>query len=145
VRRPPRPAHARDLLKVELRYAPLPYIGLIAWHYWFVVSDGTGRHRWEVWQTRNAGGSCIGHVHCDLKLPEDGVGGGPSRLAAVWDGEAALAIKSVLEKPESYPWCERYRLWPGPNSNTFVAWVLRQAGVEQALDRRGIGKNYLTA
>ena len=47
---------------VELRYAPLPYIGLIAWHYWFVVSDGTGRHRWEVWQTKNAGGFCIGHV-----------------------------------------------------------------------------------
>jgi hypothetical protein len=35
-------------LKVELRYAPLPWIGAIAWHYWFVVCDDTGRHRWEV-------------------------------------------------------------------------------------------------
>jgi len=132
-------------LKVELRYAPLPYIGAFAWHYWFVVADGTGRHRWEVWQTKNAGGSCIGHVHCDLKAPEDGVGGGPSRLAAVWYGEHALAIRSVLENAESYPWCENYRMWPGPNSNTFVAWVLRKAGVEHTLDRRGIGKNYLAA
>jgi len=132
-------------LKVELRYAPLPYIGLVAWHYWFVVSDDTGRHRWEVWQTKNAGGSCIGHVHCNLKQPEDGVGGGPSRLAAQWHGEPALAIKSVLENPGSYPWCESYRMWPGPNSNTFVAWVLRQAQIEQALDPRGIGKNYLAA
>ena len=36
-------------------------------------------------------------------------------------------------------------MWPGPNSNTFVAWVLREAGVEHALDPRGIGRNYLTA
>ena len=48
---------------VELRYAPLPWIGAFAWHYWFVVCDESGRHRWEVWQTKNAGGFCIGHVH----------------------------------------------------------------------------------
>jgi hypothetical protein len=132
-------------LKVELRYAPLPYIGAFAWHYWFVVVDGTSHHRWEVWQTKNAGGSCIGHVHCDLKQPEDGVGGGPSRLATHWDGEPARRILQVLRQVESYPYCETYRMWPGPNSNTFVAWVLRQAGIEQKLNPRGIGKNYLAA
>jgi hypothetical protein len=132
-------------LKVELRYAPLPYIGLIAWHYWFVVSDGTGRHRWEVWQTKNAGGSCVGHVHCDLKAPEDGVGGGPSRVAALWAGDEALRIAAVLREVQNYPNCETYRMWPGPNSNTFVVWVLRQAGVEHTLDRRGIGRSYLAA
>jgi hypothetical protein len=36
-------------------------------------------------------------------------------------------------------------MWPGPNSNTFVAWVLREAGVEHALDPRAIGRNYLAA
>jgi hypothetical protein len=132
-------------LKVQLWYAPLPYIGAIAWHYWFVVADETGRHRWEVWQTKNAGGSCIGHVHCDLKRPEDGVGGGPSRVAAVWEGEPARRIAAVLQNAANYPWCERYRMWPGPNSNTFVAWVLREAGVDQALDPRGIGRNYRIA
>jgi hypothetical protein len=129
-------------LRVELRYAPLPLIGIFAWHYWFVVEDGTGRHRWEVWQTKNAGGSCIGHVHLDLKHPEDGVGGGPSRIAAQWSGETALRIARVLERIESYPYCEIYRYWPGPNSNTFAAWVLRQAGVAERLDRRGLGRNY---
>jgi len=109
------------------------------------VCDETGRHRWEVWQTKNAGGVCIGHVHCDLKDPDDGVGGGPSRLATVWEGEPADRIAKILNQVESYPYCERYRYWPGPNSNTFAAWVLRQAGIELALDRRGIGRNYLTA
>jgi len=129
-------------LKVQLRYAPLPYIGAIAWHYWFAVADETGRHRWEVWQTKNAGGSCIGHVHRDLKEPEDGVGGGPSRLAVQWEGEAARRIAEILRNIENYPYCESYRYWPGPNSNTFVAWVLRQAGVDQALNPRGIGRKF---
>ena len=132
-------------LSVELRYAPLPFIGMFAWHYWFVVSDETGRHRWEVWQTKNAGGSCFGHVHCDLKRPEDGVGGGPSRVSKVWEGEAARRIAAILKDAASYPYCERYRLWPGPNSNTFVAWVLREAGVGEPLDPRGIGRGYRAA
>jgi len=132
-------------LKVELRYAPLPFIGAFAWHYWFVVHDQTGRHRWEVWQTKNAGGFCIGHVHRDLKDPDDGVGGGPSRLVVEWEGNAAHRIAAILNDIKDYPYCERYRYWPGPNSNTFVAWVLRQAGIDQRLGRRAIGRNYLTA
>jgi len=132
-------------LTVELRYAPLPFIGVIAWHYWFVVNDETGCHRWEVWQTKNAGGFCIGHVHRNLKAADAGVGGGPSRVAARWDSEDARRIAQVLQNAQTYPYCERYRLWPGPNSNTFVAWVLRQAGIEQKLNPRGIGKNYLAA
>jgi hypothetical protein len=143
--RPPRAAHDRDLLKVELRYAPLPWIGVIAWHYWFVVSDDTGRHRWEVWQTKNAGGWCIGHVHRDLKHPDDGVGGAPSRLVREWDGEDAARILGVLETVENYPHCQKYRYWPGPNSNTFVAWVLREAGINYKLSRKGLGQAYLAA
>jgi hypothetical protein len=132
-------------LKVELRYAPLPWIGAIAWHYWFVVCDDTGRHRWEVWQTKNAGGWCIGHVHRDLKHPDDGVGGGPSRLVREWDGENAARILGVLRRVENYPYCQKYRYWPGPNSNTFVAWVLREAGIDQKLGRKAFGCGYLTA
>ena len=65
----------------------------IAVHYWFVVFDLNSRrwHRWEVWQTKNAGGQSVGHIHCDLRHPDCGVGGGAYRLAAEWDGSAAQA------------------------------------------------------
>jgi hypothetical protein len=127
-------------MKVELRYAPLPLIGFIAVHYWFVVYDEAGPcHRWEVWQTANAGGRSIGHVHCDLKAPDDGVGGGPSRVAAEFAGVEAQRIAKVLENADAYPWTLRYRYWPGPNSNSFVAWVLRQAGIKYAPHWRGLG------
>jgi hypothetical protein len=62
-----------------------------------------------------------------------------------WEGENAVKILRVLENIRSYPYCQRYRSWPGPNSNTFVAWVLREAGIEHTLDPRGLGRNYLTA
>ena len=129
---------------VELRCAPLPFLGFLADHYWFVVLDeGSGTcHRWEVWQSKNAGGRSIGHVHCDLKEPDAGVGGGPSRVVTRWRGAPAVALRRVLERPDDYPHCHRYHYWPGPNSNTFAAWVLRTAGIEYELDRRAIGRDY---
>jgi hypothetical protein len=81
-------------------------------------------------------------VHCDRRHPDCGVGGGPYRLAAEWRGSSAQAIYGVLTKVQDYPYWDRYRAWPGPNSNTFVAWILRQAGIDYALDPRAIGKDY---
>ena len=128
---------------VQLRHAPLPVIGFLAVHCWLVSSDDAGVcHRWEVWQIKNAGGHSIGHLHCDLKQPEDGVGGGPSRLAAEWRGAEALRILEVLNMP--YPHSHRYRYWPGPNSNSFVAWVLREAGIAYRLPWQAFGKRYRT-
>ena len=130
-------------MRVQLRHAPLPWpLGLFASHYWFVVIDGGKAERWEVWQTRDAGGRAIGHLHCDLKPPDAGVGGGPMCVAAEWSGEEAASIASVLKDPSGYPFCERYRYWPGPNSNTYAAWVLRQAGIDYRLPRRAVGGTY---
>jgi hypothetical protein len=131
---------------VQLRYATLPrFLRAIAVHYWFAVFDPASRqwHRWEVWQAKDAGGQSVGYVHCDLRHPDCGVGGGAYRLAVEWDGSAAQAICSVLAKAQHYPYRDCYRAWPGPNSNTFVAWVLREAGLPHSLDPRAVGKDYL--
>ena len=128
---------------VQLRCAPLPFFfGWFADHYWFVVFDEASGacHRWEVWQTKDAGGTSFGHVHCDLKAPNDGVGGGPSRIAHEWHGSDAARIKEALD--QSYPYAHHYRYWPGPNSNSFVAWVLARAGIRYALGWRGIGRQW---
>jgi hypothetical protein len=128
---------------VELRHATLPSpIGFFAVHCWLVLRDAGGAHRWEVWQSRDAGGVSTGHVHCNLKAPDAGVGGGPSRVAATWSGAQAAAVAAVLRDPARYPHWDRYRSWPGPNSNTFVAWVLREAGISHRLDWRALGKKY---
>ena len=130
-------------MHVELRDAPLPFIGALAVHCWFVVRHDDGRReRWEVWQTPDAGGTSIGHVHRDLKGPDEGVGGGPARVLARWEGFPAEKIRQVLEAVARYPYCRRYRYWPGPNSNTFAAWVLREAGIEYPFHRKALGAKY---
>ena len=130
-------------MKIQLRYATLPVpLGFFAVHYWFVVWDAEGCHRWEVWQTKNAGGSSIGYVHCDRDAPDAGVGGGGMRVDAEWTGAEATAIAAVLKNASGYPHCERYRPLPGPNSNTFVSWVLRRAGIKHRLRWKALGKRY---
>ena len=131
-------------MQVELRCATLPFIGAIAEHYWFVTFDDAGAcERWEVWQSKDAGGTSFGHLHCNFKRPDDGVGGGPSRVVAHWGAQDALRLLEALKSAaRDYPFRERYLPWPGPNSNTFVAWVLRRAGIEFALSWKAIGKDY---
>ena len=46
----------------------------------------------------------------------------------------------------AYPYANEYRLWPGPNSNTFTAWVVRRVPELRAdLPPTAIGKDWLGA
>ena len=129
----------------DLKYAGIPFLGLLAVHYWFVVRDNEGTcERWEVWQRTNVGGKSVGHVYRNLMSTDSNVGGGPTHLATQWTDADAVRIAKVLrESWDRYPYCHWYRMMPGPNSNTFVAWVLAQAGINYELSHRGIGKNFL--
>ena len=123
---------------VELRAARIPVVGFFAHHHWLVVKHGGNIDRWEVWQRRDAGGQSWGYLHRNLLSSEAGVGNGPSWLVDCWEGEAATAIAERVEASVSgYPWRKRYHYWPGPNSNTYVQWVL--AG-RLVLGRKAPGK-----
>jgi len=129
-----------DTLAVELWGAPIPYVGCFAAHHWLVVCRGARRDRWEVWQTKAAGGTGFGHLHRNLLAPEAGVGSGPARRIMCWTGERAAALAQRIEdSPTRYRWRERYRYWPGPNSNTYVQWLL---GTDLELPRNAIGHRF---
>lgn len=52
-------------------------------------------------------------------------------------------IDKIRQAVENYPWKQEYRLFPGPNSNTFPAWVALQVpelGLE--LPWRAIGSGW---
>jgi hypothetical protein len=59
------------------------------------------------------------------------------------EGVDAL-IEKIDQAAHSYPYAKNYTMWPGPNSNTFTAWVSR-AVPELGLDLppTAIGKDYL--
>lgn len=129
---------------VELKYAGIPFLRVVAVHYWFVTNNAEVLERWEVWHHPNAGGVSIGHLHRNLKHAESNVGGGPTRLAHRWEGAVAEQISKALnESWDCYPYRNRYRAVRGPNSNTFVAWVLRRSGVKYQLSWRGIGRSFV--
>jgi hypothetical protein len=70
-----------------------------------------------------------------------------SRPALLVDRRGA-GVDALIERVETavtaYPYQAAYRTWPGPNSNTFIAWVGRavpELGLE--LPPTAIGKDYL--
>ena len=132
-------------VRVQLVHASLPWpLGTLAVHYWLNVWHALGRcDRWEVWQRADSGGWSCGHLHRNLKAPMAGVGGGAPVVEREWTGDEAARIRAVLEHAQyRYPHCRRYLPWPGPNSNTFVAWVLREAGVHCPLSWKAVGCRY---
>lgn len=53
-------------------------------------------------------------------------------------------IERIDAAAREYPYSSQYNLWPGPNSNTFTAWVLRRVPEMRAdLPATAIGKDYL--
>ena len=55
-------------------------------------------------------------------------------------------VDRLLGAAKSYPFENTYNVWPGPNSNTFVAWLARHAPeLQLELPSTAIGKDYLPA
>lgn len=71
-------------------------------------------------------------------------GAKPELLADVRGEKAARAIKDIEKAVTDYPWPNSYRTWPGPNSNTFTAFVTRRVpDLNVDLPPTAIGKDYL--
>ena len=144
---PSAPGGRKVLVRVELRAAKIPsFPGIIADHYWLLVfraAEGKMLQkcdRWEVWQQANQNESCWGHLHKNLLAPYQGVGNGSSELIQQWIDEEALPIIEKIESsPQTYPFLNTYRYWPGPNSNTFAQWIVQD---KAKLGIRALGKNF---
>jgi hypothetical protein len=53
-------------------------------------------------------------------------------------------IKRIDKAAREYPYANDYSLWPGPNSNTFTAWITRAVPeLEVDLPATAIGKDYM--
>ena len=68
----------------------------------------------------------------------------PALVAELVGPPAESAIPKIDKAAADYPYPRRYRAWPGPNSNTFVSFILRRVpefGVE--LPPHAIGKDWL--
>jgi Protein of unknown function (DUF3750) len=114
---------------------------IFAVHTWIVVkpADADDYTRYEV--------TGFGRPLRVNARPPDGywLGARPEVVADVRGALAAAAIPKIEQAVRDYPYTDygTYRLWPGPNSNTFVATLLRAAPeLAIAMPPEAIGKDY---
>jgi len=68
----------------------------------------------------------------------------PTILKSFYGQPAAELIPKIETAAESYPYKGQYIVWPGPNSNTFTAYIARKVPeLNLALPPIAIGKDFL--
>jgi hypothetical protein len=114
-------------------------------HTWFAVKapEANSYTVYEVigWKLRR-GGTALSVTE---RAPDaHWFGNAPELLAEKRGVEAEAMIPKIEDAIRAYPYAAEYSVWPGPNSNTFTAWVSR-AVPELKLDLppTAIGKDFL--
>lgn len=119
--------------------------GLFGVHTWVAVK-ATGAPAWTVyevigWRLRWSESVVVG----TQRQPDRRWYGAEPELYMERRGAGVDAMIARIEQAvRSYPYDAEYRVWPGPNSNTFTAWISRAVPeLELALPSTAIGKDYL--
>lgn len=119
--------------------------GAFAVHSWiaFKPEDASAYDRYDVvgWGV----GRGASAVRRNLR-PPDGrwAGSDPMLLAELRGSAAAAAIPKIQDAISRYPFRDQYVTWPGPNSNTFVAYLAREVPeLRVTLPPTAIGKDFL--
>ncbi|PWG62024.1 DUF3750 domain-containing protein [Sediminicurvatus halobius] len=137
----PAPAeHPEALVQVYAARA-FEWRGVFAVHSW-VATKPAGASHYTVHQVTGWGRPAL---TSRIGRPDrQWFGNPPSLLAQLAGADAAAVIPRIEAALAEYPFRQRYRIWPGPNSNTFTAWLARripELGV--TLPGTAIGKDYL--
>jgi hypothetical protein len=161
-------AHTPDGPLVQLRARRSYYFTSLAIHPWFLFWDPSTAQweQWEVWRWRedrpserrretllvSSGGEPArsgvwierrhGHVRQRVGVSDLG-GRRPEVVLGEWRGDEATRLMELLRRPQDYPHRDSYRMWPGPNSNTYTRWVLSSAGLAHDAHPMAVGKDYV--
>ena len=119
--------------------------GLFGVHTWVAVKPA-GAKAYTVyeligWRLRWADSAVVIHQRApDARW----FGNAPELLAEKRGAEADQLISRIDAAARAYPYAGEYTVWPGPNSNTFTAWIARAVPeLEVDFPATAIGKDYL--
>jgi hypothetical protein len=119
--------------------------GYFGTHTWIAVkpTSALGYTVYEVtrWARRRTGSM----ISISDRAPDGRwYGNAPELIAEVRGPEVDAIIERIDAAARAYPYADEYQVWPGPNSNTFTAFVLRQVPELRAdMPPTAIGKDYL--
>ncbi|TNC79663.1 MAG: DUF3750 domain-containing protein [Oleiphilus sp.] len=118
--------------------------GLFAIHTWIAVKP-TNAPNYTVlevigWRAKNG----LPVLRVEQDLPDRyWFGSEPELLLDKRGPELDAMIEKILASAQTYPWANEYQVFPGPNSNTFPAWISQKVpelGLE--LPFRAIGSGW---
>ena len=118
--------------------------GLFAVHTW-IAAKRTGEQTYTVYEVigwrQNRG---LPALRIDRDLPDRYWFGERPRLLKEHRGEGVDGLITAVDSAaRAYPWPNTYKAFPGPNSNTFTAWVAKRVpALELQLPFSAIGSGY---
>ncbi len=114
-------------------------------HTWIAVKPANASefmvHEVMGWRLKRTGTALVAR-----NRPADGYwyGNKPELLGDIRGPGVDAIIERINAAVQAYPYPHRYHVWPGPNSNTFTAFVLRAVPeLRVDLPPTAIGKDYL--
>ena len=141
----PDPAVTREAVVQVYAARTVGWRGLFAVHTWIAVKprDADAYTRYEVigWGVDRGAPA----VRVNRAGPDNyWFGDRPERLVDLRGNGVDALVAQVEAAVASYPYPARYRTWPGPNSNTFTAWIGRSVPeLRLKLPPTAIGKDFL--
>jgi len=121
--------------------------GLFAVHTWIAVKPPNASNYviYQVVGWRSWAGLPVLSVETDLP-DRSWYDQNPQIILDLRGKQAEELIPQIAQAAKSYPYPQHYTAWPGPNSNTFIAYIARQVPkLGLALPSNAIGKDYLSA
>jgi hypothetical protein len=141
----PDPRTAQEAIVQVYSARAVAWRGAFAVHTWVAVKP-SGADRWHRYEVMGFGvGNGAPAIRVDRTGPDNYWFGAKPELLLERRGDGVDAmIGKIREAVASYPYPREYRIWPGPNSNTFMAHIGRMVP-ELGLDlpSTAIGKDFL--
>jgi Protein of unknown function (DUF3750) len=144
----PDPARVREAVVQVYAARAFAWRGAFSVHTWVTIKAANAERytRYEVIGWRVYRGLSPVSVSSDRAPDAQWFGANPWLLRDV-RGTAAEAIIAALPRVvASYPYADGYHVWPGPNSNTFTAYLARHLPqLRLSMPSNAVGKDYVAS
>ena len=141
----PDPANTTEAIVQVYAARTVGWRGVFGVHTWFAVKPAAAKAYtvYEIigWRLRWSESA----LAVRERAPDARWFGAEPELVAERRGAGVDELIARIDKAaRGYPWAGEYSMWPGPNSNTFTAWVARAVPeLEVDLPPTAIGKDYI--
>lgn len=142
----PDPATHREPVVQAYAARTVGWRGAFAVHTWLAVKpqDAQTYTRYEVIGWRLIRGGSAMSVSDTRAADGEWFGARPQLLRDLRGDEAASVIAKLPAAIKAYPYGGEYRAWPGPNSNTFIAFMAREIPeLRLTMPSNAIGKDFV--